>query len=191
VPTAFIESVFRVMFDCPQHVFQVLTKRAQRMQEFCALRWGVFDGKQHDPAPNIWLGVSVEDQQRADERIPFLIETPAAVKFLSCEPLLGPIDFRKVPGFNRNNLSLWNWWVIIGGESGHKSRVCDVQWIRDIVARCRDARVPVFVKQLGAHVLPSDVADRLLDSKGGKMAEWPEDLQVREWPKATAHDHAL
>lgn len=99
---------------------------------------------------NIWLGVSVEDQARADERIPLLLQTPAAVRFLSCEPLLGPVELPKVPGLNklpavhiaegRGHAGVD--WVIVGGESGPKARPCNVAWIRSILNQCGVAGVP-------------------------------------------------
>ena len=117
VPDEYIDRVFAVMALCPEHVFQVLTKRPERMRDYlsesprvptsteyrvdeamdgiCGERGWHSPGLQAWPLPNVWLGVSVEDQRRADERIPLLLETPAAVHFLSCEPLLGPIDLSK------------------------------------------------------------------------------------------------
>ncbi len=181
VPFEFIDKVFAVMALCPQHTFQILTKRPERMaeylntgdrmdrkiwqamvditgQEFC---------EQHEPGtwprPNVWLGTSVEDQDRADERIPHLFNCPAAVRFLSCEPLLGPLNLRRgiyeMPGLGMRGTSLERiQWVIAGGESGANARLCDVAWIRSIVAQCKSAGVPVFVKQLGAVVDDSDSA---------------------------------
>ena len=117
---------------------------------------------------NVWLGTSVEDQQRADERIPHLLATPAAVRWLSVEPLLGPVDLTswlvhdefgrtgdRIQGdFEYRPIS----WVIVGGESGPNARPCDVAWIRSIVRQSREAGVPVFVKQLGANVVASNDA---------------------------------
>lgn len=128
------------------------------------------------PLPNVWVGVSVEDQQRADERIPILLETPAAVRFLSCEPLLGPVTLHGHPvspsggvwfdyllgggsgrygeafalGGDLDGPLVPIDWVIVGGESGPGARPCDVGWIRGIVQQCEAAGVPVFVKQLGS-----------------------------------------
>jgi protein gp37 len=158
------------------------------------------------PLPNVWLGVSVEDQQRADERIPLLLQTPAAVRFLSVEPLLGPISFRWAkwhdyksapvnPEDGRQHLNEYDGfrgigWVIAGGESGPGARPCDVSWVRSIVAQCKAAGVPCFVKQLGANVSGYNphgtwVRGRphFYDSKAGDMAEWPEDLRVRQMPE--------
>jgi protein gp37 len=155
------------------------------------------------PLPNVWLGTSCEDQQRADERIPWLLKTPAAVRFVSAEPLLGPIDFglRNWAHINRDDCRLD--WVIVGGESGAGARPCSVDWIRSIVHDCDESGVACFVKQLGA--LPVDSgSDGLSDkeiragrefyclasvkhSKGGEPSEWPEDLRVREFPREVAH----
>jgi protein gp37 len=114
------------------------------------------------PLSNCWLGVTVENQRWADERIPILLDTPAAVRFLSCEPLLGPLNLREYSG----GLD----WVIVGGESGPKHRRFDPDWARQIVADCRKAGVACFVKQLGG-VRP-----------GNRLDDLPEDLRVREWP---------
>lgn len=113
------------------------------------------------PPENVWIGVSVEDQKRADERIPELLKIPAKVRFLSVEPLLWPVRLTTVCGlsFNRNpdhTLARKDGtgidWVIVGGESGPKARPCNVDWIRDIVRQCEAAGVPCFVKQLGANI---------------------------------------
>lgn len=139
----------------------------------------------------------------ADERIPHLIQTPAAVRFLSCEPLLGPINLHRAlcthfnPDRPEQQFSSWCTpsntvgWVIVGGESaqGSKCRICDVRWISSIVEDCQAAKVPVFVKQVGSR--PYKSADEFTlhihgrkDSKGGDPAEWPEDLRVRQFPRA-------
>lgn len=228
VPFEFIDRVFAVMALTP-HTYQVLTKRPERMREWAnderrttkvaeridrlanetqcvdwipPLEW---------PLPNVWLGTSVENQHWADIRIPELLATPAAVRFLSCEPLLGPLDLR--PWLTRVPTSGDGWrltggtalaiadivldWVIVGGESGPKARAFDLAWARSIVSQCRAAGVAVFVKQLGAKPFSNQfeqiahpenegfgVTGRLkLDSrKGGDWGEWPEDLRVREWP---------
>ncbi len=197
-----IAEVFRAMAWCPQHRFQILTKRAERLPEWH--EWvkkhlgRVF--RKGDPGPeanhwplrNVWLGVSCEDQQRADERIPHLLATPAAIRFVSAEPLLGPINFwllsRPITA-PRGILGGLDW-VIVGGESGPGARPCDVDWIRDIVAECKRTNVACFVKQLGAKPmieidLPrgADLFDMKLNHrKGGDITEWPKDLQVRQMP---------
>lgn len=147
------------------------------------------------PLPNVWLGTSVEDQEAADERIPHLLKCPAAVRFLSCEPLLGPVDLTAyfggtyvgLPGDNVHpNYNFGIEWVIAGGESGLGARPCDVAWVRSIVEQCKAASVPVFVKQLGSNavlkVTPGVEMFSCKDRKGGDPSEWPEDLRVREFP---------
>jgi protein gp37 len=165
VPDAFIDRVFAVMALAPQHTFQILTKRAERMREYMSgrrTRRGDRAVRPHErrapriakgsyswPLPNVWLGVSVENQHFADERIPLLLQTPAAVRFISAEPLLGPVDLAHwlddIPSGSRR-LD----WVIVGGESGPGARPFDLAWARSIVQQCQAAGVPVFVKQLGA-----------------------------------------
>lgn len=225
VPDEFIDRVFAVMALCPQHTFQVLTKRAERMRDYMVAldrairlptnpfpRWRseaeeILSVRGDTttivtaiwPLPNAWLGVSVENQHFADERIPLLLEMPAVVRFVSCEPLLGPVDLQEfVPGYSwlrsEHPMDAPLDWVIVGGESGPQARPCDVAWVRSIVAQCKAAGVPVFVKQLGAapfyrtgepfngpQQLHSD-GERLRNRKGGDPAEWPVDLRVREFP---------
>lgn len=130
IPLAFIKKVFFVMNDNPQHVFQVLTKRAERLYELHRkLKW----------THNIWMGVSVEDEKVID-RIDFLRKTGAKVKFLSLEPLLGPL-----PNLNLKNID----WVIVGGESGHKPRPMHSDWVLGIQDQCKTADVAFFFKQWG------------------------------------------
>ena len=129
--------------------------------------------------PCVWLGVSVEDQKRAELRIPALIGTPAAVRFLSCEPLLGPLA---LSGFGLSDLH----WVILGGESGRGARPMDPGWVRDVIEQCHDRGVATFVKQLGA-VWAQDTwrAGECVaksDPKGGNPDAWPRGLNVREYP---------
>jgi protein gp37 len=154
------------------------------------------------PLPNVWLGGSVEDQQRADERIPMLLQTPAAVRFLSVEPLLGPVDLGlnrwvRLPRMVVSELPFPNLdWVIVGGESGPGARPCDVAHVRSIVTQCQAAGVPVFVKQLGARPCDWQVSascyayPQYLDPKGGDPEEWPADLRVREMPKPLEESRA-
>jgi protein gp37 len=130
VPKEFIQRVFATMRDCPQHTFQILTKRSARLRALAGdLDW---------PA-NIWMGVSVEDA-RVVQRIADLQAVPAAVRFLSCEPLIGPLDDLPLDGIH---------WVIVGGESGPGARPMRIEWIRSILRQCRKAKVPFFFKQWG------------------------------------------
>ena len=227
VPFQFIDKVFAVMALCPQHTFQILTKRAGRMAEYLSTKdspldkdrwdivaeWAVRIGKivwdargskienyygsggwKHGedisnrrvppgwPLPNVWLGVSVEDQRAADERIPHLLKVPAAVRFLSCEPLLGPVNLKlhsvlfgnkggvgsingevvRFPGFD---------WVIAGGESGHGARPAHPDWFRSLRDQCQAAEVPFFFKQFGDYgTISSDMSTgapvfRMFDDK--------------------------
>lgn len=130
VPFEFIEKVFTVMNNTPQHTYQVLTKRAERLYELHhKLNW----------TNNIWMGVSVEDS-RVVERIDYLRDTDAKVKFLSCEPLIGAL-----PNLNLTNID----WVIVGGESGRKARPMKESWVWDIKQQCDEQGVAFFFKQWG------------------------------------------
>lgn len=216
VPDEFILQVLTIMAIANRHTFQVLTKRPQRMQELLSkwrpddlyALWHGFSGDSAEiqswPLPNVWLGVSVEDQKTADERIPKLLATPAAVRWVSAEPLLGPVDLEAcLSGFGRALYDDGLNWVVVGGESGPGARPCDVEWIHAIKDQCRCAGVPVFVKQLGsqpfvvegsraAQEWAASGASAVMDDcggihpkdrKGGDMAEWPIDLGAREWPR--------
>jgi protein gp37 len=130
VPIDFIQKVFAVMNDTPQHTYQVLTKRAERLYELHhLLSW----------TKNIWMGVSVEDN-RVIKRIDFLRETNAHIKFLSCEPLIGPLKNMKLENIN---------WVIVGGESGRNARPIRESWVWDIRQQCSEQGVAFFFKQWG------------------------------------------
>ncbi|MEO7983232.1 MAG: phage Gp37/Gp68 family protein, partial [Bacteroidota bacterium] len=130
VPVKFIKKVFEVMNNTPQHTYQVLTKRAERLLELHEqLGW----------TDNIWMGVSVEDA-RVTNRIDFLRQTNAKIKFLSCEPLIGPLM-----DINLDNIN----WVIAGGESGRKSRPIEEWWVWDIRQQCAEQGVDFFFKQWG------------------------------------------
>jgi protein gp37 len=138
---------------------------------------------------NVWVGVSVEDQARADERIPWLLPIPARVRFLSVEPLIGAVDLftdEQDPPVPHGSGGID--WVIVGGESGAHSRPCNTDWIRRIVKLCKYCEVPVFVKQLGAFVIEEKGSQRrriMFDHpKGGDPSEWPDDLRVRKFPEA-------
>jgi protein gp37 len=130
VPLAFIQRVFATMAACPQHTFQVLTKRSERLFALAAnLPW----------PDNVWMGVSVESA-RVIERVRHLVRTPAAVRFLSCEPLIGPLGALPLKGIH---------WVIVGGESGPRARPMKPEWVEAILLQCREAGVPFFFKQWG------------------------------------------
>jgi protein gp37 len=141
-----IWKIFDVMRRSPRHTFQVLTKRPHVMLDFLTEK----SSEDFLCLPNVWLGVSVEDQKTADERIPLLLETPAAVRFLSCEPLLGPVVLGKhgehYIGDGRSpDLD----WLIVGGESGPGARPMHPVWVWDLRDQCIQAGVPFFFKQWG------------------------------------------
>ena len=190
VPDDFIDRVFAVVALTPRHTYQVLTKRAARMVAYMTdpatprriadymslgtiittpgaidvdgatmARW--FENGVPWPLPNTWLGVTAENQRRADERIPLLLQAPAVVRFVSIEPLLGPVDLRRwlepcgcgglcdssgpcPMAYNARRLS----WVIVGCESGPRRRSTDLAWARSIKEQCQAAYVPLFIKQL-------------------------------------------
>lgn len=130
VPLSFLKDVFSVMEETPQHTYQLLTKRAHRLRRLAScLDW----------PPNVWMGVSVEDSTKLD-RVEDLLAVPSAVRFLSCEPLLGPLYELPLDGIH---------WVIAGGESGGNARRMDASWVEDIRDQCAQADVPFFFKQWG------------------------------------------
>ena len=144
VPLKFIKQVFKVMNENPQHIFQVLTKRDERLFEIHNdLTW----------TKNIWMGVSVEDL-KVINRIDNLRKTKAKVKFLSLEPLLGPL-----PNLNLKKID----WVIVGGESGHKPRPMRKSWVNDIRRQCKRNKVPFFFKQWGGK--NKKAAGRILNNR--------------------------
>lgn len=216
IPFEQIDRLFAVMGLCPQHTFQILTKRPRRMFEYFRITTGDDErmacreasiaatrilaelGRDQGqylfadwPLPNVWLGVTAEDQERADERVPFLLKCPAAVRFVSHEPALGPVDLVGLglkcprvgeacgtdlphPGCTSGNClgNLSIDWLITGAESGKDRRPMDLDWARDVRDQCKAAGVPLFVKQL--HI----------DGKLVKtMEQFPHDLRIREMPE--------
>jgi protein gp37 len=217
-PDGWIDACFATMALTPWHTHQVLTKRTQRMHDYfdkrvtrhvlaaaasqlSGRRDGALGTCDHAvcnidwPIPNVQLGVSVEDQPRADERIHWLIRTPAALRFLSCEPLLGavvlPVMIDEALDCPPEERRHWRFggivpveclplppgsrgidWVIVGGESGPDARPCHVRWIRSIVKQCRAAAVPVFSKQLGSSVW----------SRNDEVADWFDECGHLEMP---------
>ena len=175
VPDEFIEQVFAIMARAPQHTFQILTKRPERMSQWverfydnwCWPESGCPIGL--GPLPHIWLGVSCEDQPTADERIPWLLQTPAAVRFISYEPALGPVDLgfylfpwhccrsddqQQYHGLTSHRERCWQSratinWAIAGGESGLGVRPAHPDWFRSVRDQCVAAQVPFYFKQWG------------------------------------------
>lgn len=220
-PTEYIVQIFATMALTSRHTYQVLTKRHGRMRSLLnspefwrqvghtARHMGyshvgatrcladgrdIYDTSVWGPLrclPNVWLGVSVESQEWACLRVDALLATPAAVRWISAEPLLNVLDLG--PWFDgvcvcdgdgegcecvdptRNRID----WVVVGGESGPGARRMDEGWARWLVKQCQDAEVPVFVKQMGSVWAKLTGAS---DLKGGNPAEWPEVLRIREFP---------
>jgi protein gp37 len=215
VPDEMIDRVFASMALAPDLTFQILTKRPGRMAEYMKdADWGEDANALTDeyirplsgdlylahevvpPLPNVWLGTSVEDQERADERIPLLQRTTAAVRFLSCEPLLGrinlgyrgagafpitPLGQRVKPIEGRPEID----WVIVGGESGPGARPMMLDWVLKIIEQCEQAGAPVFVKQLGSDWARREGASH---SKGEDPEEWPSVLRRREFPEVVQEE---
>jgi protein gp37 len=155
IPDAFIQRVFATMRDCPQHTFQVLTKRAGRLAALAPrLLW----------PHNVWMGVSVEDARVVD-RIGYLQKVPAAVRFLSLEPLIGPLEGLRLEGID---------WAIVGGESGPRARPMKPEWVKSILRQCRAASVAFFFKQWGG--VRKDMTGRKLN--GTFYNEMPRSAQV-------------
>lgn len=207
VPTHYIGAVFELMRYAVQHTFQILTKRPTRMLELVSGRGPLFrEVNLPWPLPNVWLGITAENQATADERIPLLLQTPAALRFVSCEPLLGPVDLHQYLGLYQEAYIVTDWvdigagpvpvdrlglpgyrrhdgcgldWVIVGGESGPGARPMHRAWAQDLVRQCKTADVPVFVKQMGTWAAR---VSRYRNRKGADPSEWPADLQVREFP---------
>jgi len=210
IPVSVLARALDIIRRCTDLDFLLLTKRPQlffsRMSDGAIYRdiagkpvidvdWVNAWACRNEPPPNVWIGTSVEDQQRADERIPKLLKIPAKVRFLSIEPMLGPIQIPE--DWLCHDLKCCHAmgidWVIVGGESGPKARPCNIGWIRSIVRQCKDAGVPCFVKQLGSNPIivgvdGPDGCDKLMryrvaHPKGGDPAEWPDDLRVQEFPE--------
>lgn len=183
--------LFDLIRRTPQLDWLLLTKRPENILPI--MRRCNADPRAH----NLWIGVSVENQLAAEERIPRLAAVPAFVRFVSYEPALTAVNFRRLRddevGAHWDALSPSEGravdWIIVGGESGREARSCELDWIRSTIAQCRAAGVPVFVKQLGAHprgLLGGTEAlggYRPRHPKGGEPDEWPVDLRVREFPE--------
>lgn len=186
--------------ECAALDWLLLTKRPEEVKRCVPLRWLRGEWPAH-----VWIGTTVEDQRRAKERLPHLLRIPAAVRFVSAEPLLEAVDLRPwlpaVPDPNGTALG----WVIVGGESGPGARPFDLAWARSLRDQCAAASVPYFFKQGGARPIvrgtkaeieaqglaasraaeyqPDGWHVHFADKKGGDPAEWPADLRVRQWPE--------
>jgi len=178
VPKTFAGGVWNTMALTPQHTYQILTKRPERMRriltEWAEAGWMwrkddlIWCGPIPGPLANVHLGTSIESDdycRRAGE----LRATPAAIRFLSLEPLIGHLPSLDMTGID---------WVIIGGESGPGSRPLDLGWVRDLIAQGRDVGAAIFVKQLGSQW----AREHGSSDKGGDWSLWPDDLKIREFP---------
>ena len=213
VPDEWIDKVFVVMFVARHHIYQILTKRSDRLRDYLSdptkhERWSEIIRKtsEYDAtstpteewfprwAQHVWLGVSVEDQARADERIPHLLATPAAVRFVSAEPLLGPVEFAGLDfaGFDFDGIR----WVIAGGESGPGARPMHPDWTRSLRDQCAVAGVPFFFKQWGEwgpyqprhFVGKSTIVRPVEHARSGTVGgpDWPRDAMMYRVGKKTA-----
>lgn len=184
-----LDKIFAVMALTPRHTYQITTKRPERARDYLGRRHSLneielaaeklvpstgkpFSPKHVFPWPlqNVWLGVSVEDQATADGRISILEDTPAWIHWVSYEPALNVVSFEK---FALD-------WIVIGGQSGGHAGAFDLKWPRAVLANKRGAAI--YIKQLGARPFEDGKRLHFKDKKGGDMAEWPEDLWVREFP---------
>lgn len=177
--------LWKLIEETPNLDWLLLTKRPENIAETVPVAW------LGSPRHNVWLGTSVEDQEMANKRIPELLKVSAVVRFLSCEPLLGPIHLcsPRLGGFIYGCLSAGISWVIVGGESGHGARPMNIAWAIDIIDQCRETGVPVFVKQLGVRPYAGENVDGEkhwlpVVGKGDAIDEWHPCLQYRQFPKA-------
>jgi protein gp37 len=224
VPTEAIDRVFAIMAQASQHQFQVLTKRAKRMRNYIhglgdngqaclfarrARTMGASPanqlaaGAEHNgkpwPLPNVWLGVSAENQHWLEQRVPHLLETPAAKRWISAEPLLRPLDLEPfilpVPQWSNGWLNNYPFdypkhrldWVVAGGESGPGARPMHPDWARDLRDQCADAAVPFHFKQWGEHA-PGEVAGDYLDAeKAAKGLTFFNERWDEAWSEPDGH----
>ena len=171
----------QTMHDTPRHTYQVLSKRPGFLEDIIATAH-----ERHGTMPHVWWGVTVEHQEMANGRLNILMDAPRgvhngepAVRWVSVEPMLGPVDLKPwldAPPMKRLS------WVVIGGESGGTARAFDLKWAADLIAQCKQFGVPVFMKQLGARII-GRAMERIDQAAFKSFDAFPEDLQVREWPK--------
>lgn len=171
VPLSYIQDVFKVMNETPRHTYQVLTKRSDRLKEIAhKLNW----------SSNIWMGVSVEEE-KVSYRIPELLSTPAKVKFLSIEPLIGPVESLYLEGID---------WVIVGGESGPGARPLRKEWVLNIFRQCRTNKVKFFFKQWGTPNFNANPQDPTMKKDHENYAKGGCQLNgrvYREMPETSAY----
>jgi protein gp37 len=174
-----IDQVFDVIQKCPQHKFQILTKRPNNLVDYMM-------NHRRETFENVWLGVSVEDSSVVD-RIQVLANTPAQYRWLSCEPLLEEtylqLDQPAHIGNNAPAIGQQIHGIVIGGESGPKCRKCDINWIVDIIEQAQEFNIPVFVKQLGGNAWHGDIklSKKIYGNKGQNYEVFPEVIKKREF----------
>lgn len=164
--------LFAMIERTPALDWQLLTKRPENMLRMLPVSW------LENPRPNVWLGTTVEDQMRAEQRIPKLVRTPAAIRFLSCEPLLGHVDLSFALGYRAID------WVIVGGESGSKARQFNLLHAEAIMYLCSQNSIACFAKQLGDNPVDGDQLLSIQSRHGVDMAEWPAWMRVQQFPVA-------
>lgn len=168
----------------PHLIYQILTKRPERIKECLPPDWG-------DGWHNVWIGVSAEDQDSFDFRVPILCDIPATIRFLSLEPLLGPITMYEETRYYGTQQDIDKiHWVIIGGESGNENgeftyRKCDIKWIEDLIFQCNCKGIACFVKQTGTYISKQS---NYKDRHGGDILEWPLQIQSRVFPEIIFHE---
>lgn len=199
IPDEFIERVLTTTIHAQQHIFQILTKRPERMRDVMQ-RWTDMNGRAQR---NLWLGVSVENQEAADERIPLLIKTPAAVRWISAEPLLGAIDLTNCehPNYSiradylrgidsRTGVDSGTVdWVVVGGESGVKARPMHPRWARDLRDQCAAAGVPFLFKQHGEWIHDDDIDNCGLRSP--EIADAGQYFNTFDWPHENTESYRV
>jgi protein gp37 len=163
---------WEIIKNTPQHTYQILTKRPERILACLPDDWG-------NGYPNVWIGVSVESNKVKD-RIKTLSEVPAKIRFISAEPLIGELNLSDYSDILANKFQ----WIIIGGESGHNTgdylyRPCKVEWFNSLIEESREYGLSVFVKQLGTHLAKET---HCKDRHAGDINEWDSSLQIREFP---------
>lgn len=189
----FIIDVLVTIRKSPQHTYQILTKRPKRMLRMFS-EWFGKKGSLGPVLENLWVGVTCENHEQADERIPLLLNTPAAVRWVSVEPQLEFVNLENYLVKQKTDLLPGIDWVVCGGESGQKARPFIIDWARTLRNQCRSYGVPFFMKQVGSNPWHQcyenesgiGYPERIetVHSKGGDPLEWPDDLRVREFPGA-------
>jgi protein gp37 len=212
VPIKWLADFLKLIHDTPHLDWLLLTKRPENFLRRLREAWHEMDGPAGwllmwldgiEAPHNVWLGVSVENQAMADKRIPELLKIPAKMHFLSVEPMLGAVDLHQWLDVDARTGAADDGpfetidWAIFGGESGPNARPCNVDWIRDGAKQCKEAGVAAFIKQLGANPHGISFPDlpasnyKLTDKKGGDISEFPQDVQIREFPHEDSLAHPV